>query len=65
MNLKDRAGETAVLLAAINGNSDIIKELANHKADVNITTTNGRVPLIGEYEKMYRSTLNVKIRKMH
>ena len=53
MNLRDRAGETAVLLAATNGNSDIIKELANHKADVNMTTTNGRVPLIGKYENMY------------
>lgn len=60
VNLRDRAGETAVLLAATNGNSDIIKELANHKADVNMTTTNGRVPLIGEYENMYQKYKYVK-----
>lgn len=50
VNLKDRAGETAVLLAAAQGHSDIIKELAHHKADVDMATTNGRVPLIGEQD---------------
>lgn len=50
VNLKDRAGETAVLLAAAQGYSDIIKELAYHKADVDMATTNGRVPLIGKHD---------------
>lgn len=51
VNLKDRAGETAVLLSAAQGHSDIIKELAYHKADVDMATTNGRVPLIGNYKQ--------------
>lgn len=50
VNLKDRAGETAVLLAAAQGHSDIIKELVYHKADVDMATTNGRVPLIGKQD---------------
>lgn len=52
VNLKDRAGETAVLLAAAQGYSDIIKELAYHKADVDMATTNGRVPLIGKQDEL-------------
>lgn len=52
VNLKDRAGETAVLLAAAQGHSDIIKELAYHKADVDMATTNGRVPLIGKQDEL-------------
>jgi ankyrin repeat protein len=55
----DRSGETAILLASNQGHSDIIKELTHHGADVNLTTTNGRVPIIGRASSIIKIILCV------
>jgi uncharacterized protein len=45
-NLRDNKGETAMLIAAGNGRSDLLEILKKHGANVNLANASGETPLI-------------------
>lgn len=44
---QDAAGQTALLIAAQNGNADLVRQLCNAGADVNFVSRLGQTPLLG------------------
>jgi len=46
INAKDKYGQTALMVAAENGNVDTIKLLLDHNADVNAIRNNGKTALV-------------------
>lgn len=66
LNWRDERGQTAVCLAAINDNEQLLDTLATHGADVNIADNYGLTPLYfsicEEYQNILRCLIKHKVR---
>ncbi|MDR1460623.1 MAG: ankyrin repeat domain-containing protein [Campylobacteraceae bacterium] len=61
INLKDHKGNTLLMLAAYNGNTDIVKMLISMGADVNLKNDRGQTPLAGVCFKGYLDIVKLLI----
>jgi ankyrin repeat protein len=59
IDTKNSDGATALILAAANGKDDIVKELINNGADVNITDNNGRTPQMWALQGGHQTTAQI------
>ena len=59
IDTKNSDGATSLILAAANGKDDIVKELINNGADVNITDNNGRTPQMWALQGGHQTTAQI------